>query len=439
MSRTETQINAYTELERIRWLSKCNRRQEFHSLMHHINVTSLSACFNKLEGKKAAGADQITKEDYGANLQENLEELIKRMKSMSYRPGPARQVLIPKEGKGNAKRALGIGNFEDKLVQKRMQEILESIYDPIFLDCVYGFRENRSCHKAIKELQNYLYREEVEVVIDVDLENFFGTIDHKILEKMLSMKIKDPKFLRYINRMFKSGILVGKELTISDEGLPQGSCVSPVLANIYAHYVIDNWLEETVKPKIKGLKMFRYADDLVVCCKEEKEALRFKEALTERLTKFKLKLNEEKTKMVKFSKRKQQRGEKQGAFDFLGFTFYLGKSRQGRTIPKLKTSGKRICSKLKKVNEWVKKVKNLAPLKTIWKVFCAKIRGHFQYYGVSSNTRGINIFLRKAVRIMYKWLNRRSQRRSFCWNKFNLFILRHPLPKIKIYHKLFEV
>ena len=438
MRATESQKTTDTALTEIVWLSTQNKNQEFHSLVHHINVGTLRSCFDKLDGKKAVGVDRINKQQYGEHLQANLENLIERMKRMAYRPEPVRQVLIPKEGKPPATRPLGISNFEDKLVQKRVQEILESIYDPLFLDCSYGFRPGRSCHDAIKELHKHLFKEEVEMVIDVDLANYFNTIDHKILEELLRIKIKDSKFLRYISRMLKSGVLMDGELVVSDEGVTQGSCCSPVLSNIVAHYVIDMWLEETVKPLTKGkVQSFRYADDLVICCQYEKDAIRVRDALGKRLAKFKLKLNEDKTKMVAFSVSKGRQGVKQGTFDFLGFTFYLGKSRRGYILAKLKTSSKRVRVKLKRVNEWVRQIRNKKSLGDIWKIFCSKLRGHVQYYGVSFNTEEVQNFLRRAEKIMFKWLNRRSQRKSFDWEKFKLFTRKFPLPEVKVLHKLF--
>lgn len=434
----KSQENTRTKLTEIAWSSAQDPHKVYHSLMHLYNVESLRGCFDQLDGKKAVGIDRITKTQYGENLQENLEVLIARMKRMAYRPAPVKLVLIPKEGKPNATRPLGISNFEDKIIQKKTQEILESIYDPIFLSCSYGFRAGKNCHNAILELNNYLFKEEVEIVIDVDLANFFGTIDHKILLDMLSMKIKDPKFLRYISRMFKAGVLSQGELSISDEGVVQGSTCSPVLANIFAHYVIDVWLEETVKPLMAGkIKIIRYADDLVICCQYGKDAIRIKSALSKRLAKYNLKLNEDKTKMVEFSKKKERKGIKQETFDFLGFTFYLGKARRGYIIPLIKTSGKRYRSKLTRVNEWAKQIKNKHPLKDIWKIFCSKIRGHIQYYGVSFNMRSIGKFCYEAKRIMFKWLNRRSQKKSFNWDKFKLFTNKFPMPAIKIHHKLF--
>jgi RNA-directed DNA polymerase len=439
MRATEPLQSATTELEKIAWLSAKNPHQEFCSLMHHINVGALTSCYAKLEGRKAVGVDKITKEQYGENLKANLEELIDRMKRMRYRPGAVRQVLIPKEGKRGATRPLGISNFEDKLVQKSFQGILESIYDPIFLPCSYGFRSGIGCHDAIKDLLQHLNVTEVEAVIDVDIANYFGAIDHEILKDILRKKIKDTKFLRYTTRMHKAGVLTDGELAVSEEGVVQGSCCSPVLANIFAHYVIDAWLEDTVKPLMKGaIRNFRYADDMIICCRYEEDAKRIKEVLIKRLAKYRLRLNEDKTKLVKFSKKASQQGIKQESFDFLGFTFYLGKSQRGKTIPKLKTAGTRLRAKLKRVNEWARKVRNSQPLKTIWKVLCSKLRGHVQYYGVNFNGKHVQRFLYESEKIIFKWLNRRSQRKSFEWKEFRLFTKKNPLPVAKIYCQLFN-
>ena len=272
----------------------------------------------------------------------------------------------------------------------------------------------------------------------IDLKNFFGTIDHELLENILKDKIKDPKFMRYINRMFKSGVLTEGELKISEEGVPQGSICSPVLSNIFAHYAIDTWVEEMVKPACKGsVGLFRYADDAVICCQYEADAERIRQTLGKRLGKFKLQLNEEKTKLVPFNKRLANQGVKQGTFDFLGFTFYWGKAQSGWVIPKLKTKAKAMKTKLKRVNEWAKEIRNKKPLKEIWKIFKAKLRGHVQYYGVSHNIEKVNTFLYRSTKIMFKWLNRRSQRKSYTWEKFQAFMISDPLPRGKIVHPLF--
>ncbi|MCX6994426.1 MAG: reverse transcriptase domain-containing protein [Chlamydiae bacterium] len=291
-------------LNRIAWLSGVDHGKEFECLMHLFNHESLTDCFHRLDKNKAVGIDGMDKATYAVNLVENIDDLVNSMKEMAYRPGPVREVLIPKEGKPGATRALGISNLEDKIVQMQMQKALESIYEPLFLECSYGFRPGKGCHDAIKELHQHIYSNEIQTVIDIDLKNFFGTIDHKQLEDLLKQKIKDPKFMRYINRMFKAGVLSEGEFSVSEEGVPQGSICSPILANIFAHHAIDLWVQEMVKQNCKGaVRLFRYADDAIICCQSASEAHRIKESLGKRLEKFKLQLNEEKTKLVAFDKR----------------------------------------------------------------------------------------------------------------------------------------
>jgi group II intron reverse transcriptase/maturase len=395
-------------------------------------------CYQELDGKKAKGSDGVDKASYGKRLRNNLKDLTERMKRMAYVPGAVRQVEIPKEGKGSATRPLGISNFEDKIVQKMMQKILESIYEPLFYNNSYGFRPRKGCHDAIKELQNHLNDHEVETVIDVDLSNYFGSIDRKLLVEILSKKIGDPKLIRYLIRMFKAGILADGELRYDEEGVVQGSACSPILANIFAHEVIDEWMEEIVKPLCSGtVKMVRYADDIVICCNKSKDAERIKLVLGKRLAKYNLRMNEEKTKLVKFSKRKHSQGEDQETFDFLGFTFYLGSSRYGRTIPKVKTKGKAFRAKLKKVNNWAKEIRNKLPMNNIMEKAAAKLAGHIRYYGVSHNFASVSKFVMRVKRILFKWLNRRSQRKSFTWEKFSTYLDRIKFPVAKIYHRLF--
>jgi len=427
-----------TKLNRIAWLSKQDSEKKFECLMHLFNEEALIECFHELDKDKAVGVDGVKKMTYGANLHGNIGQLIAKTKNMAYRPGPVREVLIPKEGKPGATRPLGISNLEDKIVQKMTQKVLESIYEPLFLECSHGFRPGKSCHTAIKALQHHLHENEIQTVIDIDLKNFFGTIEHLMLETILKEKIKDPKFMRYISRMFKSGVLAAGEFIVNGEGVPQGSICSPVLSNIFAHYAIDTWIEGMVKPACKGtVELFRYADDGVICCQYEADAVRIRQALAKRLEKFKLQLNEEKTKLVPFDKKAAAEGVKQGTFDFLGFTFYWGESQSGRIIPKLMTRAKTMKTKLKRVNEWAKQVRNEKPMKDIWQIFKAKLRGHVQYYGVSHNIEKVNTFLFMATKIIFKWLNRRSQRKSFTWEKIRLYMQADPLPQGKIIHKFF--
>lgn len=437
MVTTEYQAKTETKLKRIAWLSSKDKGKVFNNLMHLFNEEALTVCYQELDANKAMGVDGVNKVKYGSKLTGNIKELVNKLKNMAYTPGNILEVKIPKEGKLGKYRTLGISNFEDKICQKMMQKTLESIYEPIFYECSYGFRVGIGSHDALRELRQHLDKNEVESILDIDLANFFGTIDRNILMKMLQEKIHDKKLIRNIVRMFKAGVLCEGELIIQEEGIVQGICASPILANIFAHYVLDQWFEEVVKQHCKGtVTLFRYGDDAVICCRYKEETKKIRTALTKRLEKYNLKLNEEKTKLVRFSKKGLRQGIKQEAFNFLGFTFYLGKSRKGKVIPKVKSCSKRISTKLTRVKDWCKDIKSNNKLPTIWQSFCSKLRGHIQYYGVSFNYKAVSIFVYQAVRILFKWLNRRSQRKSFTWEKFKLFIERNPLPKVKIYHQI---
>ena len=423
------------ELVRISQLSGAKPEMVFSQLMHHFDVDSLHRCYSQLSGKAAVGSDGISKAHYGAELDSNLCDLVERLKRMGYRPSPVKEVMIPKDAKAQAFRPLGLSNFEDKIVQKRFQEVLEAIYEPVFLDCSYGFRPKRSCHDAIKALDRHLYSQERVVVIDLDLKNYFGSIDHAQLIEFMRRKISDKRFLSYLQRMLKSGILSEGNFRRTDEGVTQGSVCSPVLANIFAHYVLDDWLDSTVRQHCRSeLAVFRYADDVVICCGSEHDALRIQEALVKRLDKYGLALNEEKTKLIVLDKH-DPKGS--GTFDFLGFTFYLGLSRAGSVIPKLKSSGKKLRVKLSNVNQWCKRYRNEYRLSVLWPKICAKLRGHVQYYGVSNNQKSVERFLRKAIIYFVKWLNRRSQMRSMTYKQFKNYMRLYPPPRAAVVHRLY--
>lgn len=426
-----------TKLNRIAKLSNENSTMEFKWLMPHFNKESLIRCFHELNGKKAVGIDGVSKEEYGKNLEKNIDQLLDKMKLMSYKPLAVREVLIPKEGKPGATRPLGISAFEDKIVQLQMAKILEAIYEPIFKDCSYGFRPGRGCHTAIKALFKHLNAKRTEIVIDVDLKNFFGLIQHDILLDFLRAKIKDQRFIRYVARMLKAGIFREGRFECSEEGSPQGNIVSPILSNIYAHYVLDEWLLDIVPRYTAGeVKSFRYADDQIICCSYRSDAVKLQRALKKRLNKFGLELNIEKTKVVKFNKREFP-GTKQGTFDYLGFTFYIRKSRKGGVHVAIQTSRKRFYSKLRNVKFWCKSNKSTQKLRPLWLKFNSKLRGHIQYYGVSLNSDRVNSFVYQATGIFFKWINRRSQRNSLNWEQFMLFRKAFPSPEATICHRLY--
>ncbi len=256
-----------TKRARIRERSAQDPQMVFRQLMHHFSERNLRQWFHELSGRAATGIDGISKANYGKNLNANIQDLHQRLKTMSYRPSPVKQVWIEKDGQPDKLRPLGIGTFEGKIVEKGIQRILEAIYEPLFYNCSYGFRPGRGCHDAIRALQKYLYVHPVREIIDLDLSNYFGTIDHDLLMGILSEKIQDQRFLRYIKRLLKAGILDKDKFIVSDEWVPQGSVCSPVLANIFAHIALDDWVEQTVRSHCKGkVAIFRYADDAIICC-----------------------------------------------------------------------------------------------------------------------------------------------------------------------------
>jgi len=435
---TKTFESTDTKLERLRQRNAREPNTEMRWLMPFFSMEALATWFRGLDGKKATGIDGITKLEYEKDLAGNLNNLVARMKSLSYRPGAVRETLIPK-GDGKSFRPLGIGNLEDKLVQTGMAKVLEYIYEPSFYDFSYGFRPKRSCHQAIKVLSTILFRNTIRYVVDVDLKNFFGTIPHNILIDILRIKIKDEVFLRYIARTLKAGILREGNFVVTDEGTPQGSPVSPVLANIFAHHVVDMWFVTMALPVMKGkVFMLRYADDIVICCELEHDAQRILVGLKNRLEKFGLKLNEDKTKLVSFDRKAFAKSERQGTFDFLGFTFFIGLSQGKKSpIPKLKTNRKRFAAKLKRVRDWIKKNRHVDRLPRLWETFRRKLEGHIQYYGVSHNTWYVGSFLSQATKIFFKWINRRSQRRSVTWPEFNAFMKANRLPKVRVVFSIF--
>jgi RNA-directed DNA polymerase len=434
---TKPTTTTSTKLNRIAKLSSMDAEMEVKWLMPHFNKVSLIGCFHELNGKKAVGIDGVTKEQYGANLENNIDRLLDKMKSMSYRPQAVKEVLIPKEGKAGATRALGISAFEDKIVQLQMAKILEAIYEPIFRGCSYGFRPGRSCHTAVAALLTHLHDKGCEIVIDVDLKNFFGKIQHDILLGFLRHKIKDERFIRYVARMLKAGIFRDGRFEVSDEGSPQGNIASPILSNIYAHYVLDMWMEDVVPLYTKHeVRSFRYADDQVVCCRYRSDSVKVLKALKQRLSKYGLELNAEKTKVVKFNKWAFSQ-VKQDTFDYLGFTFYIRRSRKGHVHVAVKTARKRFYAKLGKVKLWCRLNRDKQKLLPLWKTFNSKLRGHVEYYGVSLNSDRVYSFVHQATGIFFKWINRRSQRKSFNWGQFEKFRQAHPGVKVTTRHHLF--
>lgn len=401
--------------------------------MKYINYDSLLEQHLKQTKGKATGIDGIDKAEYEKELKENIEEIIQEMKSFKYKPMPVKRVYIPKAGSEKL-RPLGIPAYRDKIVQGAFAKVLNAIYENIFLDCSFGFRPNRSCHDAIKALNKTIQDKRVNYILDADIKGFFDNVNHKWLIKFLEHDIQDKHFIRYIGRFLKSGIMEkGKKIKV-DQGTPQGGLISPILANVYLHYVLDLWVEKDIKKRYKGeIYLIRYADDFVICFEYEKEVNKFYEELKERLKKFNLKLAEDKTKIIKMGK--SNNGSKDN-FDFLGFTHYNGKTRKGYYKTIHKTSKKKLKAKKQSAKKWIKENIQLKPTEIIKKINI-KLIGHYRYYGITDNYNKLMEFRTYIVRTLFKELRRRGQKRRISWEKFNKILKYNPIAEPKIYVKLY--
>jgi RNA-directed DNA polymerase len=425
-----------TKLRRITQLAKENRKNKFTTLAYLLNEDFLERCYGELKKDKACGIDGVTVEGYGVNLKEKLKDLVSRMKALHYYPQAVKRVYIPK-GEGKL-RGLGIPAVEDKIVQMGLKKILEAIYEVDFCDSSYGFRPGRDCHKTIGELNKVLMTEPINAIVDVDIEKFFDNVDHKWLMKCLEQRINDPNFLRLIVRFLKAGIIEEGVYAETDKGTPQGGVLSPILSNIYLHYILDLWFEKVATKQLKGyVKLIRYCDDFVVCFEELESAREFKEMLKERIAKFGLRIAEDKSRVIGFGRKVWEKANRESrkveTFDFLGFTHFCDKTRRGKFRVGRKTARKKFIQKMKAMNDWLKGIRNLLSLKEWWEVLKVKLAGHYRYYGISGNLRMIRTFYWETVKLAFKWINRRSQKKSCTFEKFRRYLMT-TLPKPKIYH-----
>jgi RNA-directed DNA polymerase len=423
-----------TELTNIANRAKESPCLRFTSLVHLLNEDFLKGCYLELKKGKAPGIDSMTLEEYGKELEGNIKDLVKRLKAKRYIPQPVRRAYIPKPN--GDKRPLGIPTVEDKIVQMGIKKILEAIYEQDFMDVSYGFRPDRSPHDALDELDKAIVTRPINWIVDMDIEKFFDTIDHEWLMEFLKHRIADPNLLRLIGRFLKSGVVEDGRHIQTDTGTPQGGNLSPVLANIYLHYVLDLWFEKRVKKALKGYgKLIRYADDFVACFQSEREARIFGEELRERMAKFGLSISEAKSKIIRFGR---YAGQEAGTFDFLGITHYNTRTRSGKYQLGRKTSRKKLRQKLTGMNQWLKSHRSSMPLREWWQILKQKMLGHYRYYGIRGNSRSLLSYEYHVKRLVYKWINRRSQKSSYNWKQFIKWLEHNPLPRPKIYHKPYK-
>jgi len=404
----------------------------FHSLAHLLDGPALERAYHRMRKDAAVGVDGVTKEQYGQELEANLQGLHARMKAKRYRHQPIRRVYIPKE-QGKT-RPIGISAFEDKLVQDAVREVLEAIYEQDFLDCSYGFRPGRSAHDAVRTLDRIVHRGEVSWILEADLVSFFDSLDRTKLAEMLEIRVADGSLLRLIGKCLQVGVLDGAELSAPETGTAQGSVLSPILGNVYLHYALDLWFETEVKPRLRGrATLIRYADDFVIGFEHEEDARRVMAVLGKRLGRFGLTLHPDKTRLLPF--RRPPAGQKSGkgpaSFDFLGFTLCWARSRRGRWGMACKTRRASLRRAIRSVTDWCHRHRHL-PVRVQHAALTRRLRGHFNYFGVSGNFRSLLLIVEAVKRAWYKWLCRRSQRTRLTWERFADLLDQLPLPRPRI-------
>lgn len=435
MRRTQSRADMTRALERVREAAKRNRKGQFTALLHHVTVERLEAAYLRLKREAAPGVDGVTWKQYGVRLRENIEELHDRLHRGAYRPKPTRRVGIPKPD--GSKRLLGITTVEDKVVQVAVAEVLQAIYEVDFFGFSYGFRPGRGQHDALDALAVGIEKKDVNWVLDADIRGFFDAIDHGWMMKFIEHRIGDKRILRLISRWLKAGVFVQGKLTYAEEGTPQGASISPLLANIYLHYVFDHWVHQWRRRNAMTTIVVRYADDFVVGFRQKAVAERCRRELEERLKKFGLELHSEKTRLICFGPQawrltRRYPGQRPGKFDFLGFTHVCGKSRKGGfQLMRLTKSG-RMRVKLRAVKQELRLRMHDSIHKT-GKWLASVVRGHVQYYGVPTNCERIRAFQREVTRNWLRALRRRSQKHRLTWKRMNL-IAKYHLPAARIHH-----
>jgi group II intron reverse transcriptase/maturase len=426
-----------TKLERIAKLAKEDPERALHSLSHHIDLDWLKEAYRRTRKSGATGVDGQSANEYAANLEGNLQSLLDRAKSGRYRAPPVRRVHIPK-GSGKETRPLGIPTFEDKVLQRAVAMVLEAIYEQDFLDCSYGFRSGRSAHQALEVLQQQTMEMDGGWVLEVDIRKFFDTLDHERLREVLHRRVRDGVLLRLIGKWLNAGVLEEGELSFPESGTPQGGVISPLLANIFLHEVLDAWFERDVKPRLKGRAfLVRYADDAAMVFAEEGDARRVLEVLPKRFGKYGLTLHPEKTRLVEFNRpnrRPPGNGDgtgRPGSFDLLGFTHHWGATRKGSWVVKRKTASDRFSRSLKRIGLWCR-LNRHRPVSEQWQALCRKVRGHFGYFGIIGNSMALLRFQKGVKRVWRKWLGRRSQRARLTWARMYQLLERYPLPPARL-------
>lgn len=439
MDEASTSKTVSTKLQQIAKLARAHPDMVLTNLARHIDDAFLHEAYRRTRKDGAPGIDGQTADEYAADLEGNLRRLLARMKDGSYRAPPVRRVYIPKPGRA-APRPIGIPTFEDKVLQRAVAMVLEAVYEQEFLDCSYGFRPKRSAHQALETLWETVMANQEGYVVEVDIRNFFEALDHRHLRDILDRRIRDRGLRRMIGKWLNAGVLENGAIARRTTGTPQGGVISPLLANIYLHEVLDLWFEREVQPRLRGrARMIRYADDLVIAFSLEEDARRVLTVLPKRLARFGLEIHPDKTSLVPFRRPSWRRNDggdddpKPGTFSFLGFTHYWGRSRKGAPVVKRRTSKDRLARSLKAIKLWCRKYRHL-PIREQHMALSRKVRGHYAYFGITGNSRALMAFVDQVRKIWRKWLDRRSYRAGMDWPKMHSLLQRYPLPPPRIVH-----
>jgi group II intron reverse transcriptase/maturase len=412
------------------------------TLSHFIDLDWLREAYRRTRKDGASGVDGQTAAGYEKQLDENLSSLLDRFKSGVYRAPPVRRVYIPKAD-GKRRRPIGIPTLEDKVLQRAVVMLLEPIYEVQFSDASYGFRPGRLAHQALEALWRGTMGHPNGWLIELDIESFFDNVDHKILQSLIARRVGDGVIRRIIGKWLKAGVMEDGQLSYPTQGTPQGGVISPLLANIYLHEVLDRWFEEDVIPRLKSRAFIvRYADDGVLGFAREDDARRVYAVLAKRFARFGLTLHPEKTRLMQFGRPKPKERPRGGsgvtrAFDFLGLTHFWGRSRKGGWVVCRKTSTSRLSRALRNIKQWCRRYRH-EPVAWQHTQLSRKLRGHYAYYGITGNGRSLGRFLHAVERIWRKWLARRSNRAKLLWARFNAFLKRYPLPPIRVVHSVYR-